>query len=78
MTAPVEDANDPANARPDSAGPPAMPRWVKTALIVVGALLLLFLILKLTGAGGEHGPGRHNAGAESQDRAGARVVVVSG
>lgn len=36
-----------------------MPRWVKVSLIIVAGLVVVFLILKLTGAGGSHGPGRH-------------------
>ncbi len=36
-----------------------MPRWVKVSLIVVGVLVAAFLILKVAGVGGEHGPGRH-------------------
>jgi hypothetical protein len=43
----------------DRSGPPGMPRWVKIAGIVVLALVLLFLVLELTGVGGDHGPGRH-------------------
>lgn len=43
--------------------PPGMPRWVKIAAIIVGALVLLFVILQLTGIGGEHGPGRHMSGS---------------
>ena len=39
-----------------------MPRWVKIAAIVVGLLILLFVVLQLTGIGGEHGPGRHMSG----------------
>ena len=42
--------------------PPGMPRWVKVAAIVVGVLFLLFVVLQLTGIGGEHGPGRHMSG----------------
>lgn len=43
----------------DRESPPGMPRWVKIAAIIVGILVLLFVVLKLTGIGGEHGPGRH-------------------
>lgn len=43
----------------DGSGPPGMPRWVKIAGIVVLALVLLLLVLRLTGVGGDHGPGRH-------------------
>ena len=43
--------------------PPGMPRWVKIAAVIVGALILLFVILQLTGFAGEHGPGRHMGSA---------------
>ena len=43
----------------DGGSPPRVPRWVKIAAIVVGALLLVFLVLQLSGVGGQHGPGRH-------------------
>jgi hypothetical protein len=46
--------------------PPGMPRWVKIAAIIVGVLILLFVILQLTGIGGEHGPGRHMSGSAPQ------------
>ena len=54
--------------RPDtgSGSPPGMPRWVKMAAITVGILILLFVILRLTGIGGEHGPGRHMSGSVPQ------------
>jgi len=39
--------------------PPSTPRWVKVSGIIVIVLILLFIIMKLTGIGGEHGPGRH-------------------
>jgi hypothetical protein len=42
-----------------------MPRWVKIAAIIVGILVLLFVVLRLTGVGGEHGPGRHTGGADT-------------
>jgi hypothetical protein len=47
----------------DQGTPPRMPRWVKIAAIIVGLLVLLFVVLQLTGVGGEHGPGRHMSGA---------------
>jgi hypothetical protein len=46
----------------DSETPPRMPRWVRVTLIVVAVLLVLFVVLRLTGVGGEHGPGRHMSG----------------
>ncbi len=36
-----------------------LPRWVKLLGIIIGILLLLFVVLRLAGMGGEHGPGRH-------------------
>jgi hypothetical protein len=50
------------HARPteaDRQAPPGMPRWVTVAGIVVLALISLFLVLRLAGLGGDHGPGRH-------------------
>jgi hypothetical protein len=44
-----------------------MPRWVKVFVIIVGVLLLLLVIGRLTGVGGEHGPGRHGPGAQVPD-----------
>ncbi|WP_431922339.1 hypothetical protein [Nonomuraea jabiensis] len=39
---------------------------MKASAIIVGALILFVLIVKLTGLGGEHGPGRHmGAGGSS-------------
>jgi cytochrome b561 len=46
----------------DHGTPPGMPRWVKVAALVVGLLVLLFVVLRLTGIAGEHGPGRHMSG----------------
>ena len=57
MTDPIDD--QPTTGLRDDTQPPAMPRWVKVSMIVVGALLLVFVVLKLTGAGGQHGPGLH-------------------
>lgn len=39
-----------------------MPRWVKVSLVIGIALVLLFVVAKVTGVGGEHGPGRHGGG----------------
>lgn len=52
--------------------PPAMPRWVKVSLAVVGALILLAVIVKLTGLGGDHGPGRHQGAGTPPAAAGTR------
>lgn len=38
---------------------PGTPRWVKLFGIILLVLILGFVILKLIGVGGSHGPGRH-------------------
>jgi hypothetical protein len=48
-----------ADMVPGRGAPPRMPLWVKVAVIVLGVLLLAFAVVRLTGLGGEHGPGRH-------------------
>ena len=53
-------------SEPDRPAPPGVPRWVKVSGAIVLALILLFVVLRLTGLGGDHGPGRHmSQGAES-------------
>jgi hypothetical protein len=32
---------------------------VKVCAVIAGVVLVLVVVVKLTGAGGEHGPGRH-------------------
>ena len=44
-----------------------MPRWVKTSLLVVGALVLVFVLANITGVAGDHGPGRHGGSEDSGD-----------
>lgn len=53
---------DESKERPNEDQPPGMPRWVKVAGTIAIILVLLFVILKLTGIGGEHRPGRHLSG----------------
>ena len=48
-----------ADLPPDYNGTPSTPRWVKVCGVIGIALVLLFVILKFTGIGGEHGPSRH-------------------
>ncbi len=38
---------------------PSTPGWVKGFGIIALVLILLLVILKFTGIGGAHGPGRH-------------------
>ena len=49
----------PSGPEPERPAPPGMPRWVKVAGAVVLALVLVFVVLRLAGLGGDHGPGRH-------------------
>lgn len=56
------------NAPDDRPAPTGMPRWVKVLGGVILALVLVFVVLKLTGIGGDHGPGRHMDGdGQEQD-----------
>ncbi len=52
-------AGEDTDVQPDRTSPPRMPPWVKWPAIVIGILLVVFLVLQLTGVGGNHGPGRH-------------------
>jgi hypothetical protein len=52
----------------DHESPPSTPRWVKVFLIIAIVLALLFVIMHLTGIGGEHGPGRHMQSSSSIER----------
>jgi hypothetical protein len=62
MTA--SDGGNPDGA--EGAGtPPGAPRWVKAVAVVVGVLAVLLIVAKVTGLGGEHGPGRHLSGLEA-------------
>ena len=49
----------------DRGSPPRMPRWVKITAIIAGVLVAIFVVLQLTGVGGQHGPGRHTLGDTS-------------
>jgi hypothetical protein len=56
----ADERNDvDSTTQPGRSAGERMPRWVVVSLIVAGVLVALFVIAKLTGAGGEHGPGRH-------------------
>jgi len=44
---------------------PGAPRWVKVLGIVLLVLVLAILVIKATGIGGEHGPGRHRSSGDS-------------
>ena len=40
------------------------PRWVKVTALIGLVVVALFVILLLSGRGGEHGPGRHGSAPE--------------
>jgi len=48
-----------AGMDPDHQRTSGAPRWVKVFAIIALALAMLFVGLKVTGLGGNHGPGRH-------------------
>ena len=60
----MADTHAPASGdgRHDRGPHRGMPRWVKVSLLVGAALVALLVIGKLTGVGGDHGPGRHGGG----------------
>ncbi len=63
MTDPFRSAEDTSGTTAPSASG-GRPRWVTVTFIVVGALILLFVILKVVGlgpGGGGHGPGMHSS-----------------
>jgi hypothetical protein len=59
------DGTDGGVARP-GARPPGAPRWVKVCAVIAGVVLVLLVVVKLTGTGGEHGPGRHMGAGRAQ------------
>ncbi|UOY03087.1 hypothetical protein [Blastococcus sp. PRF04-17] len=66
-------------AEPDrspTGAPPGMPRWVKISAVVAGLLLGLFLLLKLTGLAGDHGPQRHLSGMPAGGAVASAVAPV--
>jgi hypothetical protein len=58
------ETGDNNSVSPTEDRPPGTPRWVKVSGIIIIALVLLFVILQLTGVGGNHGPGMHGLGVE--------------
>jgi hypothetical protein len=41
------------------------PRWVKVFGVVILVLVLLFVVLRVSGVGGQHGPARHTLGGDT-------------
>lgn len=62
MPADVEQGEGAGAGDATTAPPPGMPGWVRVFLIVGLALVLLVVVAKVTGMGGDHGPGRHGGG----------------
>jgi hypothetical protein len=55
--------------------PYSTPRWVKIVGIIALVLALLVGIMLLTGAGGNHGPGRHMPSGGAGDTPPSSVTV---
>lgn len=67
MTDPRVNPDPAGNDGAADGGPVSgMPRWVRVALIIVLVLVLLFVVGKVAGVGGDHGPGRHGGGGRQQ------------
>lgn len=59
------DTGDDIGVTHQHGSPPGAPRWVKVSLILVAVLVLGFVLLKIAGVGGGHGPGRHLPGGDA-------------
>ena len=59
------DTGDGTGVAGDHGSTTGMPRWVKVFLIIGLVLVLLFVGGKVTGVGGDHGPGRHGGGGDT-------------
>jgi hypothetical protein len=51
---------------------------VKVSAIIVGVLILLVVIVKLTGLGGDHGPGRHTGASSAPPASITEIQAPSG
>lgn len=78
MANPSRYPNAPNDKRMNSGeeSPPKTPRWVKLFGIIVLLLILAFVIVKLIGVGGDHGPGRHSL-SDSTNHQAVRSSVIS-
>jgi hypothetical protein len=56
------ESRDDNGLEPDLGATTKTPRWVKALGLAAVVVVALFVILQLTGLGGEHGPGRHTPG----------------
>jgi hypothetical protein len=71
---PYPDSSGDTGDEPDRESTTGTPRWVKVFGIVVIVLVLGFVIMKLTGVGGEHGPGRHTPSGGGGDTPPSSVI----
>jgi plastocyanin len=69
------NTGDATGVGPDRGSTAGLPRWVRVLGIVALVVGLLVVILRFTGVGGEHGPGRH--GDASSVAAGAVEFAVT-
>ncbi|HCA85283.1 MAG TPA: hypothetical protein DEQ61_07160 [Streptomyces sp.] len=51
---------------------------MKASAIIVGILILLVVVVKLTGLGGDHGPGRHTGGSGTPSVVVTEMQTLSG
>jgi hypothetical protein len=54
------DTGEDTGVGPDRGSTTGTPRWVKVFGVIALAVILLFVVLMLSGRGGDHGPGRHS------------------
>ena len=63
---PIDDGSGGATATRTGPEPHRRPRWVRATAMVVGAVVVVFVLLKLFGVDvGDHGPGMHGGGGGS-------------
>jgi hypothetical protein len=61
----LPNSNSDTDVRSTEERPPSIPRWVKVSGIIVIVVVLLYVTLELSGAGGKHGPGRHTPSGQT-------------
>lgn len=58
----TENSSGEVGAEPEHPSSAGTPRWVKVSALIALIVALVFVLLAVTGLGGEHGPGRHAVG----------------
>lgn len=59
MAYPGDSEGDNESSGGTDLGATGTPRWVKVFALAALVAIVVFIVLLLTGRGGEHGPGRH-------------------